>query len=127
VTASLEGFSPQDRWLQARGGQQATIDFIFIKDRGWLSVRSVWAAADIVLDDTRLVGVTPIERLPLAVGSYVLTARAPGFSEFRKTIEIHRGEECVVEVTLGEAAPSQGFLTVNVQPAGAAIADRWNL
>jgi len=121
VTASLEGFSPQERWILARGGQQATVAFNFQQERGWLSVHSVRAAADVVLDDTRLVGVTPIDRLPLPVGSYVLVARAPGFPKFRTTIEIQHGNEHLVDVALEPAAPSSGFLTVNVLPAGAVV------
>lgn len=121
VTAMLTGLPPQERWIAVRGGQQATVAFNFEQDRGHLTVRSSPAAADILLDDTRLIGVTPIERLPLPVGTYVLTARASGFREFRSTIEIQRETERFVDVPLEGIAPSVGFLTVNVQPVGAVV------
>lgn len=123
VTASLDGFSPQERWIVVRGGQHATVAFNFQQERGWLSVHCVRAAADIVLDDTRLVGVTPIDRLPLPVGSYVLVARAPGFPEYRTTIEIQRGSERLVEVSLEkppEVAPRKAASIVEIisEPQG---------
>lgn len=121
VTASLAGFAPQERLILVSAGKPATAVFNFVKERGWLTVHSVRAAADVWLDDTRLVCVTPCERVPLPVGSYVLTMRARGFREFRTTIEIQHDSERLVDVSLEEATPARGLLTVNVQPDGAVV------
>lgn len=121
VTASLDGFPVQERWILVRGGQQAAIAFSFEQERGLLTVRSSPVAADILLDDTRLIGVTPFERLPLPVGSHALTARAQGFREFRTTVEIQRAAERAIDIPLEAAAPAAGYLTVRVQPDGAEV------
>lgn len=121
VKATLEGYPPQERWLILHGGQQTTTSFSFELERGFLSVRCDQAEADIFLDTTRLIGVTPVARLPLPVGTYTLTAHARGYRDFRTTVTIERGAERLVEIPLEAAAATESFLTVDVEPAGALV------
>jgi serine/threonine protein kinase/outer membrane protein assembly factor BamB len=66
---------------------------------GYLTVDSTPAGAEVYVDNT-YIGVTPVESYKLAVGTYTLLIRKPGYFDYTQTVTISEGKTTIVNAKL---------------------------
>jgi len=69
--------------------------------QGWLLVLpKPWAKVTV---DGQTVGLTPLDRIPLAPGSHAVTLTHPQYEPFTQRVEIRAGETTRIELDLAAA------------------------
>ncbi len=115
-----EGFQDVDTSLFVQPGRTTPVSVTLTPVAAMLRVVTVPVAATVAVDG-RVVGETPIAARVLPIGVHEVTVSKEGYSPVTKQVEADPGQPVELTLTLTEAPPDTGLLTVKTRPGRASV------
>jgi formylglycine-generating enzyme required for sulfatase activity len=118
IRVEIEGYKSESKRIVVNSSKRTQLSFILDKQGGSLFVRSNPASAKVYLNN-QYQGESPLTWKGLDAGSYSLSLKIEGYSDYRQTVVIKQGRESQIIARLERVKPSVSVLQNMVLiPAG---------